>query len=131
MLRLDLGKHRRGHGSAGKLEVVGLAEQRDQAAAQVLLAHRRCLEHVVQQADALAIGVAQVLLDQANNLQLAGRPVPETLLTNLRSQHAELMKQQRIIAEQRVERASLDGELVDALARYRAFKNPDEAEPAR
>ena len=65
-----------------------------------------------------------VLLDQANNLQLAGRPVPETLLANLRSQHAELMKQQRIIAEQRIDRASLDAELADALARYNALKNP-------
>ena len=71
-----------------------------------------------------------VLLDQANNLQLAGRPVPANLLANLRAQHAELMKQQRIIQEQRADRASLDAELADALARYNALKNPDAAEPA-
>ena len=71
-----------------------------------------------------------VLLDQANNLQLAGRPIPETLLANLRSQHAELMKQQRITAEQRSDRASLDVDLADALERYRAIKAPAAAEPA-
>ena len=71
-----------------------------------------------------------VLLDQANTLQLAGRPVPETLLANVRSQHGELLKQQRITSEQRADRASLDTELADALARYNALKNPDAAEPA-
>ena len=71
------------------------------------------------------------LLGQANNLELAGTPVPAAMLAKIQAQHADLLKQQRIIADQRVERASLDGELVDALARYRAFKNPDEAEPAR
>ena len=71
-----------------------------------------------------------VLLDQANNLQLASKPVPKTLLASLHSQHAELLKQQRIIAEQRIDRASLDAELADALERYRAIQNPDAAEPA-
>ena len=71
-----------------------------------------------------------VLLDQANNLQLAGRPVPDNLLANLRRQHAELQKQQRIIVEQQADRASLEVELADALARYRALKNPDAADLA-
>ena len=70
------------------------------------------------------------LLGQANNLELAGTPVPKAMLAKLQAQHADLLKQQRIINDQRVERASLDGELVDALARYRAVTNPDEAEPA-
>lgn len=70
------------------------------------------------------------LLDQANNLELAGKPVPAPLQGKLRAQHADLVKQQRIKGEQRVERAGLDGELVDALARYRAFKHPDAAQPA-
>ena len=71
------------------------------------------------------------LLGQANNLELAGKPVSKSLLSRLQAQHADLLKQQRIIAEQRVERASLDGELADAVERYRAFKNPDAAELAR
>lgn len=70
------------------------------------------------------------LLGQANNLELAGKPVSPALLGKLQAQHADLMRQQRIIAEQRVERASLDGELVDAVARYRAIKNPDAADLA-
>lgn len=68
------------------------------------------------------------LLDQANNLELSGKPVPAPLLGKLRTQHADLMKQRRIIAEQRSERASLDGELAEAVARYRSLKNPDAAE---
>lgn len=71
------------------------------------------------------------LLGQANNLELAGKPVSKSLLSRLQAQHADLLKQQRIIAEQRVERASLDGELADAVERYRSFKNPDAAELAR
>src|SRR3546814_2684655 len=71
------------------------------------------------------------LLGQANNLELAGKPVPPALLGKLQGQHADLLRQQRIIAEQRVERASLDGELADAVERYRAFKNPDAADLAR
>src|SRR5690606_36141293 len=70
---------------------------------------------------------AWTLLGQANNLELAGKPVSKSLLSKLQAQHADLLKQQRIIAEQRVERASLDGELADAVERYRAFKNPDAA----
>jgi hypothetical protein len=62
------------------------------------------------------------LLDQANDLELARKPVPETMLKNLRNQHAELAKQQRIAATQRVERAGLDDDLAAALERYRAMK---------
>lgn len=64
------------------------------------------------------------LLDQANNLELSGKPVPPPLLGKLRAQHADLLKQQRIMEEQRIERASLDGELAAAIERYRALKGP-------
>jgi hypothetical protein len=67
------------------------------------------------------------LLDQANNLELSSKPVPPPLLAKLRTQHADLLRQRRIMAEQRVERASLDGELAAALERYRALKDPDAA----
>jgi soluble cytochrome b562 len=62
------------------------------------------------------------LLDQANALELARKPVPAALLKDLRSQHAELVKQQRIGAEQRADRAGLDGELAAAVERYRTMK---------
>ena len=67
------------------------------------------------------------LLDQASGLELAGKPVPATTVANLRNQHAELMKQQRILALQRSDRTSLDIELADAVARYRALKQPPAA----
>lgn len=62
------------------------------------------------------------LLDQASDLELSAKPVPATLVNNLRNQHAELAKQQRILAQQQRDRTALEGELADAVARYRALK---------
>ena len=70
-----------------------------------------------------------VLLDQANSLQLAGRPVPPPLLANLKVQHGDLLKQQRSITDQRDDRASLEVELADAVERYRALKTPTPEQP--
>ena len=65
------------------------------------------------------------LLNQASDLELAGKPVPASLVANLRNQHGELEKQQRILIQQRSERAALDGELSDAVIRYRALKQAE------
>jgi soluble cytochrome b562 len=62
------------------------------------------------------------LLDQASDLELARKPVPATMLANLRNQHAELVKQQQIAAKQRVDRGVLDRDLDAAVERYRAMK---------
>ena len=62
------------------------------------------------------------LLNQASDLELSGKPVSAALLANVRNQHQELQKQQRILAQQTTDRGELDGELADALARYRALK---------
>lgn len=70
------------------------------------------------------------LLDQANALELEGKKVPASLLDGLRARHSELQKQQRILADQRAERAALDVGMADAIARYRALKTPDPAPPA-
>ena len=70
------------------------------------------------------------LLDHAGGLELAGKPVPAATVANLRNQHAELLKQQRILAQQQADRTSLDGELADAVARYRALKQPQGAATA-
>lgn len=64
------------------------------------------------------------LLNQAADLELSGKPVPAPTLANIRTQHAELAKQIRILQQQRRDRALLDSELEDALARYRALKRP-------
>lgn len=65
------------------------------------------------------------LLDQANGLQLNGKPVAVPLLGKIRTQRADLDKQLQIMASQHTERASLDGEMADALTRYRARKQAD------
>ena len=70
------------------------------------------------------------LLDQAGNLELAGKPVTPTALASVRHQHAELLRQQRILAQQRADRTSLDSELADAIARYRALKHPEGSQAA-
>ena len=62
------------------------------------------------------------LLDQASDLELAGKPVPGPLLGNVRGQHTDLLQQQRILAQQQRDRGELDGEFTDAVARYRALK---------
>lgn len=62
------------------------------------------------------------LLDRANALELSRKPVPPPLLKSLRAQRADLVRQLRITAAQRAERAGLDAEMADALARYRALK---------
>jgi hypothetical protein len=62
------------------------------------------------------------LLDQANDLELSGKPVPPPLIARLRSQHDELARQARILGQQHSDRAALDGDLADALTRYRALK---------
>lgn len=63
------------------------------------------------------------LLHQASDLELSGKPVPAVLVSNLRNQHGELQKQQRILGLQRHERTALEGELAAAVARYRALKS--------
>ena len=65
------------------------------------------------------------LLNQASDLELSGKPVPAPLLGNVRSQHTELQKQQRILAQQQRERGDLDGEFTDAVARYRTLKQAE------
>ena len=62
------------------------------------------------------------LLNQASDLELSGKPAPAGLLANVRLQHVELQKQQRILARQQSDRGALDGELDDAVTRYRALK---------
>jgi len=64
------------------------------------------------------------LLRQASDKELAGEIVPRPLTNSIRDQHGELLRQQQIRASQLLDRAALDAELQDALARYRALKAP-------
>ncbi len=65
-------------------------------------------------------------LNIASNIELGGKPVPPSTLATIRTQHAELLRQQRILARQRNDRKALDGELQEALERYRAMKHPED-----
>ena len=65
------------------------------------------------------------LLDEAGDLELGNKPVPPALLANIRTQHDELQKQLRILAQQRLDRAGLDDELAEALTRYRALRQAE------
>ena len=70
------------------------------------------------------------LLRQAGDKELAGEPVPKRLADSIRKQHDELLHQQQILAVQQKDRAALDAELNDAVARYRALKVPVDATDA-
>ena len=65
------------------------------------------------------------LLSHAADDELSDKPVAKPRQDAMRSQHAELMKQERILAEQRADRIALDAELADAVQRYRALKHAD------
>lgn len=64
------------------------------------------------------------LLRQAGDKELAGEPVPKRMADTIRSQHDELLRQQQILGVQQKDRAALDAELKDAVARYRVLKAP-------
>jgi hypothetical protein len=64
------------------------------------------------------------LLRQAGEQELRGTPVAQSLADNVARQHAELRRQQSLLATQERERALLDGELARALERYRSLKQP-------
>lgn len=68
------------------------------------------------------------LLRQAGEAELAGRPVPATLDTTIRSQHAELLRQQAMLGTHQRNRRDIDGELERALQTYRELKGPRTAE---
>lgn len=70
------------------------------------------------------------LLRQAGDRELAGEPVPPALGKTIVRQHDEFRNQQRILGDQRRDRAALDVDLADALQRYRALKDPTGAASA-
>jgi hypothetical protein len=63
------------------------------------------------------------LLTQAANLELNGKPVAKPLHDGILKQRAELTRQLQVLAAQRTERATLDGDLASALQRYRDLKS--------
>ena len=64
------------------------------------------------------------LLRRASETELAGKPVPKGLASNIQVQHQALRRQQQLLAEQQLERSTADEELAAALQRYRELKKP-------
>lgn len=64
------------------------------------------------------------LLRRAGEQELAGNPVPADVTARIRQQHAQLRRQAGILESQLRERALLETELEDAVARYRELKRP-------
>jgi hypothetical protein len=64
------------------------------------------------------------LLRRAGEQELAGKPVPPANAANINAQHVELRRRQQILAQQLVDRAELDNELLRVLERYRELKQP-------
>ena len=62
------------------------------------------------------------LLRQAGDQELAGTPVPQKLSGSIQEQHAELLRQQQILAAQEQDRSELEAELQDSVRRYREMK---------
>ncbi|QIL19626.1 hypothetical protein [Thermomonas sp. HDW16] len=62
------------------------------------------------------------LLRQASDREMAGEVVPKSMTNTIRGQHDELLRQQQILVAQKKDRAALDADLQDAVARYRALK---------
>ncbi len=71
------------------------------------------------------------LLRQAGDAELDKTPVPKRLANSILQQHIDLIRQQRMLVDQRRDRAALDAELADAVRRYRELKlsNADSAAP--
>ena len=67
------------------------------------------------------------LLQRANEAELTGKPVAAPLAQNIRRQHDELQRQQRLLAQLQREADEIEGEFEDTLARYRALKTPPAA----
>lgn len=93
--------------------------------------HRLSLSEGTLKASKMAVtGLRQSLLSllrRAGEAELMGKPVAKPLADNIRHQHAELLRQQRLLAAQQREAAAIAGEFADTLARYRELKIPSEA----
>ncbi|RPE74718.1 hypothetical protein [Vulcaniibacterium tengchongense] len=64
------------------------------------------------------------LLRRAGENELNGKAVPKATADGIRAQHAQLLQQQTVLAQQMQERATIDQDLQLALARYHALKRP-------
>ena len=64
------------------------------------------------------------LLREAGNRELAGQKVADKLAKDIQARHRELIWQQRLQASFERQRAELDGEIEQIIARYRVMRAP-------
>ncbi|KAB8314211.1 hypothetical protein SD81_038990 [Tolypothrix campylonemoides VB511288] len=62
------------------------------------------------------------LLRQANEQELAGKPVPKNRRDEIQRQHGELLRQQAMLVQQQKARAEVDAELDQAVRRWRELR---------
>lgn len=118
-------------------------DRRDQAMAQsydteadLRDAFQERIDLLDETVKASRLGVASLrqsllgLLRRAGEQELDDKPVSPAAAGNITSQHAELRRRERILAQQLVERAELDKELERVLERYRELKHPATARAA-
>jgi hypothetical protein len=90
--------------------------------------HRLSLSEGTLKAARMAVaGLRQSLLSmlhRASEAELMGRPVAQPLTESIRTQHAELLRQQRLLVQQEREAGEIESNFADALARYRELKGP-------
>lgn len=68
------------------------------------------------------------LLKRAGQAELARRPVPPKLAADIRGQHAELMRQQAVLARLQRDEQRIREQLDEAVTRYRAARAPGTAD---
>jgi hypothetical protein len=88
------------------------------------------LDETLKASNLGVVGLRQsliALLRQSGELELSGKSVPKISRDNIASQHIELLRRERLYAQQQVERAQLDQELASVLARYREIKQGKQA----
>lgn len=69
------------------------------------------------------------LLKRAGEAELSNKPVTKQLAGDIHLQHAELVRQQNMLAQQQRDASTIESEFADTLARYRALKAPATATP--
>jgi hypothetical protein len=62
------------------------------------------------------------LLRRAGQIELAGKPVPKKLVTDIRAQHGQLLRQQQQLVRLQRDAAEIRLQLEDAVRRYRELK---------
>ncbi|MBB3276016.1 MULTISPECIES: hypothetical protein [unclassified Pseudoxanthomonas] len=70
------------------------------------------------------------LLQVAGDRELAGQTVAAETTANIRSRHADLMRQRQLQASFERQRAELDVEIAEIMQRYREMKGPNPASAA-